>query len=362
MKNIFSVACLVLGLVSCGSSEEEPDVAVKIDFSPTVITVGYEKTEVPLTITCEREWTVYSNDSWVVCEKISSDPAGNVLVTIAANSATEERQSTVVIKSGTTRVSVPVSQSGKPETPVDPDINVPEGYKLVWNDEFEEGSEPNSDWYYETGGGGWGNNELQYYVKGSQGSEKLAVVEDGTLKIICKKIEDKVYSIRMNTAQSWKYGYFEARLKLPAGKGTWPAFWMLPQNFTTWPDDGEIDIMEEVGYNPNYVSSSIHCKSYNHAINTQKTKEILVSTAQTEFHVYALEWTEDFIRTYIDGKELFYFANDKQGNKDTWPFNTAFYLKLNLAWGGSWGGAQGVDESVLPATYAIDYVRVFQKK
>jgi beta-glucanase (GH16 family) len=186
-------------------------------------------------------------------------------------------------------------------------------------------------------------------------------VTDGKLKIIAKKVGNQVLSIRMNTRQSWKYGYFEARLKLPKGKGTWPAFWMLPKNFTAWPDDGEIDIMEEVGYNANYVSSSIHCKAYNHSIGTQKTKEILLSTAQTEFHVYALEWTEDYIKTFVDGKELFYFANDKTGNKNTWPFNAPFYLKLNLAWGGNWGGAQGVDESVLPATYEIDYVRVFQK-
>ncbi|WP_347084040.1 glycoside hydrolase family 16 protein, partial [Bacteroides thetaiotaomicron] len=162
--------------------------------------------------------------------------------------------------------------------------------------------------------------------------------------------------------ESWKYGYFEARLKLPTGKGTWPAFWMMPKNYTAWPDDGEIDIMEEVGYNANYVSSAIHCKAYHHSIGTQKTGETFLPTAQTEFHVYALEWTEDFIRTFVDGKQLFRFDNDKASNRNTWPFNAPFYLKLNLAWGGDWGGAQGVDESALPATYEIDYVRVFQKK
>lgn len=90
--------------------------------------------------------------------------------------------------------------------------------------------------------------------------------------------------------------------------------------------------------------------------------EVNASSAQTEFNVYALEWTEDYIRTYINGKELFYFANDKSGNQNTWPFNMPFYIKLNLAWGGNWGGLQGVDETVLPATYKIDYVRVYQKK
>ena len=168
-------------------------------------------------------------------------------------------------------------------------------------------------------------------------------------------------STRMNTSQSWTYGYFEARLKLPVGKGTWPAFWMMPKNFTAWPDDGEIDIMEEVGYRPNYVSSSVHTKAYYHSIGTQKTAERLVATAQSEFHVYAVEWTADFVKGYIDGEKYFEFLNDHMNSKNTWPFNTPFYLKLNLAWGGNWGGAQGVDESALPTTYEIDYVRVFQK-
>lgn len=255
-----------------------------------------------------------------------------------------------------------VKQIVKPEIQADANIIAPEGYTLVWNDEFEAGVEPDSEWYYETGGDGWGNNELQHYVKGAQRLEQLAAVKDGILTITAKMIGDTVYSIRMNTKESWKYGYFEARLKLPSGKGTWPAFWMMPKNFTSWPGDGEIDIMEEVGYRPDYVSSAIHCTAYNHSIGTEKTNEMFLSTSQTEFHIYALEWTEDYIRTFVDGKELFYFPNDKKGDKNTWPFNAPFYLKLNLAWGGNWGGAEGVDESVLPADYKIDYVRVFQKK
>ena len=179
---------------------------------------------------------------------------------------------------------------------------------------------------------------------------------------IAKKVASQVLSVRMNTQKSWTYGYFEARLKLPKGKGTWPAFWMMPKNYTSWPADGEIDIMEEVGYNPNYVSSTIHCTAYNHTIGTQKTAQTYVSTSQSEYHLYALEWTADYIKSYVDGQCYFTFTNDKTNNKNTWPFNAPFYLKLNLAWGGDWGGAQGIDESILPATYEIDYVRVFQKK
>jgi beta-glucanase (GH16 family) len=241
-------------------------------------------------------------------------------------------------------------------------IQVPDGYELVWHDEFNEGSEPNtSNWYYETGAGGWGNNELQNYVKCYMAGVQLAKVSEGTLKIICQKINGTVYSIRMNTNESWKYGYFEARLKLPIGRGTWPAFWMLSKNLTSWPGDGEIDIMEEVGYEPNYVSSTIHCNAYNGGNGMQKTAKKLVIDAQTEFHVYATEWTETCIRSFVDGVEIFRYNNDGKG-LDFWPYNVPFYLKLNLAWGGDWGGAQGVDESVLPATYEVDYVRVFQKK
>jgi beta-glucanase (GH16 family) len=187
------------------------------------------------------------------------------------------------------------------------------------------------------------------------------MIYDGTLKIMAKKVDSEVLSIRMNTQDSWTYGYFEARLKLPGGTGTWPAFWMLPENFVTWPDDGEIDIMEEVGYNANWVSASIHCAAYYWSIGTQKTATTYVSTAESDFHIYALEWTEDYIQGLVDGEVYFEFENDKANDNDTWPFYEPFYLKLNLAWGGDWGGAEGVDESVLPATYEVDYVRVFQK-
>ncbi len=259
----------------------------------------------------------------------------------------------------------------KPESAqyIQPEITTPVGYELIWQDEFnsaltESGKAtlPNTaTWWYETGANGWGNNEIQNYIAGVKGQDTCAMISDGTLKIIAKKSGDEVLSIRMNTKESWTYGYFEARLKLPVGKGTWPAFWMLPKNFTSWPGDGEIDIMEEVGANPNHVSSSIHCTAYNHSLGTQKTAEKYIPTAESEFHIYAVEWTEDYIKGLIDGEVYFTFNNDHANNKDTWPFNEPFYLKLNLAWGGDWGGYLGIDENALPTTYEIDYVRVFQK-
>lgn len=248
---------------------------------------------------------------------------------------------------------------------VEPEIPTPAGYRLVWQDEFNTSGRrlpDNSKWWYETGGGGWGNNEKQTYVSGRQGRDTVAMVSDGTLKIVAQKVGGEVLSVRMNTIDSWTYGYFEASLKLPVGKGTWPAFWMMPKNFTRWPGDGEIDIMEHVGYHPNYVSSSIHCQAYYHSIGTQKTHEIYLATAQREFHTYACEWTEDYVRFFFDGELHFTFHNDHKNNYDTWPFYNPFYLKLNLAWGGNWGGAMGLDESCLPATYEIDYVRVFKRE
>lgn len=359
---------LLFGFIACSNSDDNSETAVEVNYSPAEIFVEYTETTLPFYIRCEEDWMVYSDESWIACAKNTTDSSmdsnGTATVTIAANDLYTERDGTIVIKSGTTRVYIPVKQTGKLEAYVDPTISVPDGYRLVWQDEFTDNTlvMPNESlWWYEVWGPGYVNNELQRYVKGKQGDAIVAEVSEGTLKIHARKVGDEVISARINTIESWKYGYFEARLKLPIGKGTWPAFWMMPKQTGIWPDCGEIDIMEEVGYNPDYVSSSIHTKSYYHTIGTQKTKEMFVSTAQTEFHVYALEWTEDYIRTYIDGKEFFYFANDKSGSNDTWPFNAAFYLKLNLAWGGDWGGAQGVDESVLPATYEIDYVRVFQK-
>lgn len=265
----------------------------------------------------------------------------------------------------------PTEAFKKPSTAsfVEPAIPTPPGYALLWQDEFNDAylsdgkpAMPDTkEWWYETGGNGWGNNELQNYIAGNIGTDTCAIVSDGTLKIKIKRRGSDVFSVRMNTNKSWTYGYFEARLKLPQGKGTWPAFWMMPKNYKAWPDDGEIDIMEEVGYRPNWISSSIHCKAYYHKVGTQKTAEKFIATAESDFHVYALEWTPTYIWGYIDGECFFKFANDMKGNKDTWPFNEPFYIKLNLAWGGDWGGAQGVDESKLPATYEIDYVRVFQK-
>jgi beta-glucanase (GH16 family) len=250
---------------------------------------------------------------------------------------------------------------------------VPEGYSLVWADEFDNAPNglPNAEWWFETGGSGWGNNEPQYYVDKIRGNDTVAKVNDGILTITAFKLptpftdsgkQFDIISARMNTVKAWKYGYFEARIKVPGGRGTWAAFWMMPEDFHAWPLDGEIDIMEYVGYRPDVAQASTHCKAYNHAEGNGKTGTHNAPGAERKFYTYGLLWTENEIVAFIDGKEYFRFENDHRNNKETWPFNAPFYLKLNLAIGGNWGGQEGIDPDIFPSRYEIDYVKVYQKK
>ncbi len=352
MNFLFTLLAL-LSFTACGGGEEQggDQTASTITLSGDKFSVGHEGGTFTVDVKASREWSAFS------------DNEGKVDVVVAENTLTASRRGTVVVKAGAGRSVITVTQDAAPEIKYS-DLCPLDGYQLVWQDEFDTDGILKGDWTYQTARAGWVNHELQTYVEQtSPGGSTVAECSKGTLKINCFKEGDKVYSGRVYACRNtgWKYGYVEARIKLPKGKGTWPAFWMMPVHFTAWPDDGEIDIMEEVGYHPNYTSSSIHCKKYYHSIGTQKTKERFCAGAEGEFHVYALEWTADYIRTYVDGKELFYFENDGKGDKQTWPFNTPFYVILNLAWGGDWGGAQGVDESVLPITMEVDYVRVFQK-
>lgn len=359
---LFIVISSLIVCCSCSSSKTEVEDTVSITVSPASFNIKSDASEATITVQCNQEWAVASsNESWC---KVS--PSGGlagtavVKVTFAENTKLEERSTTITVRSGAERKTIDVKQ----------EAGVLKPYRLVWSDEFDDARTADgkgvlvnpSKWYYEVANKGWVNNELQAYVAGVRGKDTTAYISDGTLKIIARKSGNDIISARINTVEAWTYGIFEARLKLPKGKGTWPAFWMMPKNFTAWPDDGEIDIMEEVGCVPNEVSSSIHCKAYYHSIGTQKTAKRIIPNAEGEFHVYKLEWTEDYITTYVDDVKLFTFLNDKRNDKKTWPFNAPFNLKLNLAWGGDWGGMMGVDESALPCVYEIDYVRVYQRK
>ncbi len=237
-------------------------------------------------------------------------------------------------------------------------------YELVWAEEFNYDGKPDSTkWRYDTGGSGWGNNELQYYTPGDN-----AEVRDGVLTIearIEKKGGRDYTSCRLVTrnAGDWLYCKVEARAKLPSGKGTWPAIWMLPTDWAygAWPASGEIDIMEHVGYNPNVVVQSIHVDRYHGG--SARNKSVRIPGVMDEFHTYGIEWLPDCIIFSVDGNETWTYRpldmTDRPG-KEIWPFDKRMHILVNLAFGGDWGGARGIDESCLPARYEIDYIRVWQ--
>lgn len=238
-----------------------------------------------------------------------------------------------------------------------------EGMQLVWSDEFaQEGMPDTTQWAYDVGGHGWGNHELQYYT--AQDPDNVQV-RNGRLVITARKEQrgDNLYtSAKLVTRgkADWQYGRIAVSARLPEGKGTWPAIWMLPDvEKLNWPEDGEIDIMEHVGYDPGVIHGTVHTEAYNHRKGTQVGKQIQVPDYNEEFHEYAIAWTPEEIRWYVDGEQYHTFQNE--GNEAAWPFDKPFYLILNLAVGGDWGGAEGVDESIWPQSMEVDYVRVYQK-
>lgn len=310
-----------------------------------------------VTVTTAGDWKASTNESWLTAQKTD---AQTLTITTAANEALAERTGQVKVTCGSEEALLTVRQ-GSAE---DRNIEVPlAGYHLVWHDEFSEGTSLNADWRHEVKGSGWVNNELQNYVnQTTPGGQRVTEIVDGKLQIHCLSEGGKVYSGRVYAKQTtgWKYGYVQAKIKLPSGKGTWPAFWMMPVNFKSWPHDGEIDIMEEVGYHKDYVSSSLHADGHVHSNGTQVTKEVYCKGAEGEFHTYGMEWTPDYFQFYVDGTKTLYYKNPGTGVRD-WPYDAPFYVILNLAWGGDWGGSQGVNPSALPVTMEVEWVRVFQK-
>lgn len=255
----------------------------------------------------------------------------------------------------------PAPQPYIPPSPVDKNWSFES--TPVWADEFDYTGLPDpARWTYDLGGSGWGNNELQYYT------DKLsnAQVGNGLLSITARKeaLEGKAYTSARLVSKGrgdFLYGRFEIKAKLPLGKGTWPAIWMLPTDWAYggWPKSGEIDIMEHVGYDTNRIHQSVHTESYHHSINTQKTATKVIPTSTSEFHTYRVDWTPYAIRGYIDGLLVFTFTNENKGYA-AWPFDKKFHFLLNVAVGGNWGGIQGIDDSAFPATMEIDYVRAYK--
>ena len=235
-------------------------------------------------------------------------------------------------------------------------------WQLAWSDEFDGATINDSIWTHEIGGHGWGNNELEFYTDRTENSR----VEAGNLIIEARldSMEGNAYtSARMITKgkKDFLYGKMEVRAKLPTGVGAWPAIWMLGNNIGEigWPDCGEIDIMENVGFDPDTIHANIHTKAYNHVIGTNKGNRIGLEDPFEDFHIYAVEWFADSMNFYVDDQKYFSFLNEKTGN-DVWPFDKPHYLILNIAIGGGWGGQKGVDDSIFPQQMLVDYVRYYK--
>ena len=362
MLNTFLLS-LAVALWGCGGGDDDPQSPpVSITVSPETINAPAEGGTYTVNVTTTgNEWGVAMGENFfTVKSQNTAAQAGTLTITVPANPVAETRTGAVTVMSGTARKTVTVTQAAAEKAAYE----APDGYKLVWHDEFDEGTELNSaDWTHEVQKDHWVNNELQNYVNHTTPKGRYVTeISGGHLQIHCFKEDGKIYSGRVyaKVKEGWKYGYIEASIKLPKGKGTWPAFWMMPVNFKSWPADGEIDIMEEVGYHPDYVSSSLHANAHVHSNGTQVTHEMYCKGAEGEFHTYAIEWTAQNITTYVDGKKQLSYDNRGLG-RDDWPYNDPFYIIFNLAWGGDWGGSQGVDENALPVTMEVDYVRVFQK-
>src|SRR5688572_1380176 len=252
-------------------------------------------------------------------------------------------------------------------------------WEVVWRDEFGAPGLPDPQkWTYESGF--VRNQELQYYTS----RQENARVANGRLIIEARKerhanarydpksrdkrrsAEYADYTSASVTTQGkaeWKYGRIEVRAKLPQGRGVWPAIWMLGVNRSEvgWPRCGEIDIMEYVGFEPDTIHVNIHTGKYNHVRGTGKGSQTRTEAPFKSFHVYAIEWDPDRIAFFLDDKKFFTYEKEAGAGKDVWPFDEPFYLILNLAIGGSWGGRQGIDEAIFPQRYEIDYVRIYQK-
>jgi licheninase len=247
-------------------------------------------------------------------------------------------------------------------------VGRPAKARLIWHDEFNGRALDMRKWRFDTARNkqGWFNKELQYYSAGWPQNLRVA---NGRL-VIAARLEtpssapdwggQHYTSAKIVSNQAWTYGFYEVRAKLPCARGTWPAIWMLPKNMKKWPDEGEIDIMEQVGAEPNLIYSSLHTKLFNHTINTQRSAQRLVPTSCTAFHVYQLDWRPESITIGVDGKGILRVRNDQPGGKGAWPFDTPFEMILNLAMGGDWAGAKGMDDAALPQRMEVDYVRVWQ--
>lgn len=246
----------------------------------------------------------------------------------------------------------------------------PTGSRLVWHDEFNGPALDSRKWRFDTfrNKEGWYNGELQYYSANRprnirlKGGRLILEAHHETPKQFADWGGQHYTSGKIVSKQAWTYGFYEVRAKLPCARGTWPAIWMLPKDMKKWPDDGEIDIMEQVGAEPNLIYATLHTGLFNHVMKTQRSAQKPVPTSCRAFHRYQLDWRPDSITIGVDGRGILRVLNDQPGGKGAWPFNTPFDLILNLAIGGDWAGAKGIDDAAMPQRMEVDYVRVWSFK
>lgn len=246
-----------------------------------------------------------------------------------------------------------------------------EAWKVVWSDEFDgEGLPDTSKWSFDIGNWGWGNNELQYYTEKRRENVRQ---KNGNLIIEARKndLGNEWTSARLTTRGkvSFLYGKIEFRAQVPRNKGNWAAGWTLGDSYVdelSWPYCGEIDILESVGFEVDNESGdgiahcTVHTPAYYFKINNQISSIKDIPKIATDFHTYSVEWTPTEIKGFVDGQQ--YYLYDKIANEKEWPFAQSQNIILNLAMGGGWGGAQGMDESITSQEFIVDYVRVFEKQ
>lgn len=237
-----------------------------------------------------------------------------------------------------------------------------ESSAFEWFDDFNNGILDTNFWNVEYGNGcpdlcGFGNNEAQTYT----GSKRNLSIENG--KLILRATFDSIFkSVKLTTANhiDLNTGVIEVSAKLPKIRGCWPAIWLLPtlDRSLNWPLDGEIDIMENVGYFPNYVYGTIHTSAYNHIRGTQLTDSIFIKNPHDFYHTYKLVWTDTTLEWLVDDNRFHFIEKSARDGVEEWPFNKPYHLIINLAVGGDWGGKEGIDTLSFPQNFEIDYVKI----
>lgn len=313
----------------------------------------------------------------VACQtttSISTSPSTSTSTTTMTSTTSQTTTTTTTTQTTTTSTTQSTTTTLDPTSleaniPADCSLAVIEnGWIPVWCDEFNYvGPIDQTKWRHQVSGGGFGNQELQYYTARPENAWV-----DGE-KLIITAIKENYMGHAYTSSKIWtqglhnfKYGKFEVRAKVPSGGGTWPAFWMMPKSsvYGGWPNSGEIDILEHTGNNLNSLLGTIHTGKYNHMVGTQIGFTRTIPNLSEDFHVFGMTWNEYSISWFIDGLNYGTTTFSPGQNLDVetymaWPFDQEFYLILNLAMGGGLGGT--VDPNFVSDTFEIDYVRVYQR-